>query len=191
MRDLKSVQTQRTYDTLCIKTQTRQKGGLIFLFCIKIKGEKTKGGKITQGQQPSVAHSAAKQKNKKRQRGGNSSLVFRLIMWEIWSAKGSPLYVYLLKRSICCGFACKRNGEAFFFLPPMPFCTGPVGASLLCCSLMRRRRREGGQRGGKKEDGRMGGGKEEGEGGHERLREGFVLLIVAAEVASVSGFISA
>lgn len=75
------------------------------------------------------------------------------------------------------GLLGKERGRRF--LVPMPFCMGPLGASLLFCSLMRRRGPEGSKR--RWTDGTRA----------RKAVRGFVLLIVAAEVASVSGFISA
>lgn len=63
---------------------------------------------------------------------------------------------------------------------------GLVGASLLYCSLMRRRRAEGCK-------GRWADGRRNGARGRRALKaaRGFVLLIVAADEASVFGFIRA
>lgn len=81
-----------------------------------MKGEDT----VTQGK----AHSGTKQ----NRLGRNSSPVFWLVMWEICSEKGSPLYVHHLKRSICCGFGWKRNREAFFFFSSYAILHGTGGS---------------------------------------------------------------
>ncbi len=133
-------------------------------------------GKKIQGRLLSVAHSAAKQKTKKA-----LEKLLWLLMWELWSAKGSPLYVYFLKRSICCWFAWKRNREAFFSSYAILHGTSGSIAAVLWLN-----EEEGGK-------GRQINGRREGERGRRARKavRGLFLLIVAAEVVGVSGFISA
>lgn len=143
----------------------------------KVKVGKHKGWKDNSGTTTVCGTFCCK---KQKRQGRNSSIFFLLVMWEIWSAKGSPLYVYLLKRSICCGFACKRNREACFSSDAILHWTGGSIAAALYLN-----EEEGGRGRQRKMD-----GWEEGRRARKAVR-GFFLVIVAAEVASVSGFISA
>lgn len=67
-----------------------------------------------------------------------------------------------LKRSICCGFAWKRDREAFF-----SSCAILHGTCGSISALSLNEKEEGRMEG--EEDRRLGGGKAEGEEGHRRL----------------------
>lgn len=123
-----------------------------------------------------MAHSAAKQKTKEVV----GKLISSLLVGNVGNLECkrlSTVCISLEKKHLLQACLEKKGGR--HFLVPMPFCLGPVGASLLFCSLMRRRGAEGGE--GRWTDGRRA----------RKAARGFVLLIVAAEVARVSGFISA
>lgn len=111
-----------------------------------------KGGEITPGRPLSVAHSAAKHETKKK--------AAEKLISMLWGGDGgnleckwlSTVCIHLEKEHLLRGLRGKETGRRFFFGVPVPFCAGPVGASLPYCRLMRRRGGEGGE--GRWTDGR-------------------------------------